>query len=367
MVGPVPASVVGFLNMTTGAQVRNRRSDAIDAVRGVAILLVVSRHWFEMPFGWTGVDLFFVLSGYLIGGILIDNRNAPAYFRTFYARRFFRIVPLYLLFLLATLTTFEGELPIWRYLTFTQNFAWVPTGLIGAGPRVLTWSLAVEEQFYMILPAVVWLLPNRRLLILSACLVIAAPFCRWLLILTYGIYAPYLMLPGRMDMLFSGVLVACLVRQPYIRDLIRRRIAIVLLLSGGAFAAFLTLGIVTGFYPASLPMYFVGYSLICVSFGCGVLAIAVREHQTVKHKLLCATGIAAYSIYLCHQLVLSTVLDIVGPMTLTTSLATILGTAGIATACWIVIERPLIQFARTRWRYGDVPRPPELAHATSHQ
>jgi len=351
--------------MTTGAPTRSQRSDAIDAVRGVAILLVVSLHWFELPFGWSGVDLFFVLSGYLIGGILIDNRDSPAYFRTFYARRCFRIVPLYLLFLVVTVTSFKGELPLWRYLTFTQNFAWVPTSLIGAGPRGLTWSLAVEEQFYLILPAMIWLLPNRRLLFLSAGLVIAAPFCRWLLIQTSGIYAPYLLLPGRMDMLFAGVLVACLVRDPVMRDAVRRRIAIVLLLSCGAFAGFLALGIVAGFYPASFHMYMLGYSLICVSYGCAVLAVAVREQQSVKHKLLCATGIAAYSIYLCHQIVLAVVLDIVGPMTLTTSLATILGTAGVAAACWFLVERPLIQFARTRWRYGDAPRLPSLAPAAS--
>ncbi len=72
------------------------RSGALDAIRGLAITLVVAQHWFKIPFGWTGVDLFFILSGYLLGGILLDNRSSAGYFSTFYMRRAFRILPLYL-------------------------------------------------------------------------------------------------------------------------------------------------------------------------------------------------------------------------------------------------------------------------------
>src|ERR1700689_5530178 len=86
----------------------------LDGIRGMAILLVVIFHWgaFDeghsilpgklerlLSFGWSGVDLFFVLSGFLIGGILLDVRDSPNYFKVFYMRRFFRIVPLYYLWL----------------------------------------------------------------------------------------------------------------------------------------------------------------------------------------------------------------------------------------------------------------------------
>ena len=83
----------------SGVGTPGARSNAVDALRGLAITLVAGQHWLGLPFGWTGVDLFFVLSGYLLGGILIDNRNARNYFSTFYMRRAFRILPLYWLLL----------------------------------------------------------------------------------------------------------------------------------------------------------------------------------------------------------------------------------------------------------------------------
>src|SRR5580700_8324906 len=81
----------------------------LDGLRGIAILIVMVGHYFAVPgagitsfldgywfrLGWTGVDLFFVISGFLIGGILLDVRDSPRYFKTFYIRRFFRIIPLY--------------------------------------------------------------------------------------------------------------------------------------------------------------------------------------------------------------------------------------------------------------------------------
>src|ERR1700722_10786654 len=94
------------------------RVPELDGLRGMAILMVVVFHYLEeqglvagneaagilqrvVLIGWSGVDLFFVLSGFLIGGILMDARESPSYFRTFYARRFFRIIPIYYLWILA--------------------------------------------------------------------------------------------------------------------------------------------------------------------------------------------------------------------------------------------------------------------------
>src|ERR1700687_3590491 len=117
--------------------------------------------------GWSGVDLFFVLSGFLIGGILVDARNSPSYFKTFYTRRFFRIIPIYYLWILAYIVLIgvagaalrarsnSGVImalgtPIYAHFFFLQNLMVLPfAGLAGAWFAHL-WSLAVEEQFYLV-------------------------------------------------------------------------------------------------------------------------------------------------------------------------------------------------------------------------
>ena len=124
---------------------------------------------------WSGVDLFFVLSGFLIGGILLDARESPRYFQTFYIRRAYRIFPLYgvmtFLFLMRHLPfrLLPGHfgdvspltIPWWSYVTLTQNFWMAQQGWYGAVAMAVTWSLAVEEQFYLTIPLLVWKLPSR--------------------------------------------------------------------------------------------------------------------------------------------------------------------------------------------------------------
>lgn len=174
---------------------RTSRVPQLDGLRGLAILLVLIWHYVACQmdpkwgslgletFGfrvadtlhalismtWSGVDLFFVLSGFLLGGILMDHKTSPSFFMTFYVRRVCRLFPLYyLLLLLFGLTTlaplsqacpglnwlFDHPLPMWSYATFTQNFQMAFKELIGANWLGVTWSLAVEEQFYLILPLI---------------------------------------------------------------------------------------------------------------------------------------------------------------------------------------------------------------------
>ena len=166
---------------------------ALDGLRGVAILLVVACHfvsnlgimadgwaWPLVAFahaGWTGVDLFFVLSGFLITGILIDARGSNSYFRAFYARRALRILPAYYGFLFAIFVLLPllhvtvGDNAMlarqhqgWYWLHLT-NIMMALGELQGRGPypNTLFWSLAVEEQFYFIWPAVVALCPANAL------------------------------------------------------------------------------------------------------------------------------------------------------------------------------------------------------------
>ncbi len=156
----------------------------LDGIRGLAITLVLFEHFVGRSitgsgwladaleklrfFGASGVDLFFVLSGFLIGGILMDNRAAENYFKAFYIRRGCRILPVYLLVLAVYLALkvllaayssedwfkelfLQGGMPFWAYLTFAQNIVKAATFLVNSDFLIVTWSLVVEEQFYLVL------------------------------------------------------------------------------------------------------------------------------------------------------------------------------------------------------------------------
>ena len=170
----------------------------LDGVRGLAILLVVLFHlpmspgWggalgLTLPFGWMGVQLFFVLSGFLITRILLrskEERLGP-YLKRFYVRRVLRIFPLYYGYLLVlalvyAATANPGQLErYWPYLaTFTWNWtradaAWEESNLF-----VHLWSLSVEEQFYLLWPLLAFALPRRGLLIAALTAICACPFVR---------------------------------------------------------------------------------------------------------------------------------------------------------------------------------------------
>jgi peptidoglycan/LPS O-acetylase OafA/YrhL len=174
---------------------------ALDGVRGLAILLVLVFHlmlfnnntgnplWDRVGelrgLGFLGVDLFFVLSGFLITGILYDTLHDPHYFRSFYMRRFLRIFPLYygflvLLIILAAVSHVHWDGRQYVLLTYLQNTGiWFPTDGFHPGWLVDVnhfWSLAVEEQFYFAWPLLVFLIKDRRRLIQLALLLSACAF-----------------------------------------------------------------------------------------------------------------------------------------------------------------------------------------------
>jgi peptidoglycan/LPS O-acetylase OafA/YrhL len=168
----------------------------LQGLRGLAVLAVVIYHchprlegtpiYYASLWGWAGVNLFFVLSGFLITSILLESRGKPHYFRNFYARRALRIWPVYVLVLLVCylnapwfvgLPVFEAfrTAPWWIYILFLQNLFHValPPSI---GP---TWSLAIEEQYYFLWAPIVRLLARPwSLAVLLAGALIAAPLFR---------------------------------------------------------------------------------------------------------------------------------------------------------------------------------------------
>ena len=149
----------------------------LDGLRGLAVLLVVFYHNFGFInyffFGWLGVDLFFVLSGFLITDILLKTKNAPTYLRNFYARRLLRIFPLYYVVLFIFLVLFplfnikllnldyyiHNQIWIWTYL---QNWLFIFHPPYKTSALDHFWSLAVEEQFYLVWPFVILLFRKSR-------------------------------------------------------------------------------------------------------------------------------------------------------------------------------------------------------------
>ena len=212
---------------------------ALDGLRGIAILLVMFYHFTQtyiyyfsgilykcFDIGWCGVDLFFVLSGFLITGILFDAKNDPHYFRGFYMRRVLRIFPLYygFLFVLFVLVPLEHPFPslirqhiteqvwLWSYLT---NFAYCfsPQYFIQKLHLAHFWSLAVEEQFYLIWPAVILFLQPKTAIRVSAICIGAALFLRFVLIWDHvNAVTIFNLTPCRMDSLATGALCALLIR-----------------------------------------------------------------------------------------------------------------------------------------------------------
>ena len=208
------------------------RIPTLDGLRGIAILVVIMQHifvWtplidagtFDMMFGRVFVllaplsmDLFFVISGYLITSILDRTRDADHPLRTFYLRRALRIVPLYYGFLLVVLVFFRhyperligapGSM-VWEFLFLTN----VPVALRSVGTFFHHfWTLAVEEQFYVMWPLLMLLLPTRLNVKTCIAVIIGSVILRAILAFTIGTMAGFLLTPGRLDALAAGSVVA---------------------------------------------------------------------------------------------------------------------------------------------------------------
>ncbi|HKS05503.1 MAG TPA: acyltransferase, partial [Gemmatimonadaceae bacterium] len=229
-----------------------RHFPALDGLRGVAILLVVVLHGTESldrvhkvsegvltftNIGFTGVDLFFVLSGFLITGILLDAKGSEGYFRVFYTRRVLRIFPLYyaylaLVFLILPLFPIalpavfgelrENQIWYWTYLSNVLNAMREGWRIDGAFTTHF-WSLAVEEQFYLVWPAVVLALSAKNLRNACLAVIIGTPLLRLGLRVTdVNPVAVYVLTICRADALAMGALVAVMFRRDGERELVRK-------------------------------------------------------------------------------------------------------------------------------------------------
>jgi len=319
----------------------NRRIPTLDGLRAVAVIAVIICHvnWaYGGPFevgrvhgpiaaifgwGWIGVDLFFVLSGFLITGILYDVKCSNGYFRNFYVRRALRIMPLYygfLFFALTVLPRVPGWVPPTDNLTsldilslalYFYNFhvVWTERPLGEFHPL---WSLAVEEHFYLLWPLVVWVCGRRQLM--YVCLAgTAGAFLLRVLILRSDAWplTAFFITPCRLDGLLAGSLVALAWRDPTDRARLQRHSGQLVLASGC-----LLLGIALSqrhFLPdadRSGVVLTLGLVALAVFFAAVLVLVLKAEpgsrlERCFRNQLLCTIGKYSYAIYLFHSFILS--------------------------------------------------------------
>jgi peptidoglycan/LPS O-acetylase OafA/YrhL len=302
------------------------RIATLDGLRGIAILLVLFHNLavLDRPSsalaavldtlldrGWIGVQLFFVLSGFLITSILLRTKTAPNYFQVFYARRVLRIFPLYYL----TLIVFLWLLPlcssairsidassaghqVWLWL-FLSNWADPRAPSSNLFPHF--WSLAVEEQFYLVWPLLVLLLSPRRLLRVCIALSLAALVIRSVMLWTGSSHeATYMYTVCRMDALAVGAGIAAATCQGQLSRFSFARVitALAVLLIIGAAAT-------KGFPRTTVVGQTFGYSVLAAC--CGLLLYAALIAKTgsaaaklLESRFLTTFGKYSYGIYVVH-------------------------------------------------------------------
>jgi peptidoglycan/LPS O-acetylase OafA/YrhL len=364
------------------------RIPELDGIRGTAIAMVLAHHYFLLPIqaspgtlpayiqaagrlAWSGVDLFFVLSGFLIGGILLDARESSNYFRVFYTRRFFRIVPIYLACLMGALILgafvnsgtaprlawmYEARLPWISYFLFLQNFWMAKATTYGVFGLGVTWSLAVEEQFYLTLPLLIRKLNEKRLLYATLAGIALAPALR---IVLHALWPEHyiswvVMMPCRADALLLGVLGAILLRDPaWTKRIEKNRTA----LSFALLVLALGFIVLTKFLPNPymFGMLSFGLSWLALFYLCILVhALSFREtwlSRCLRWRWLGWLGSIAYGTYLLHEFVRSFFFGFLWShlpigMSAETFLVSVLAlvvTLGICRASWQYFEKPLIQ------------------------
>ena len=316
--------------MSHPTQIVHRHFRGLDGLRGLAFLMVFAFHYAMSSHGgglltrgllratqggWMGVDLFFVLSGFLITGILLDTRDGPDYFRNFYARRSLRIFPLFygVLLLLLLLT------PVlhlhWRpghawYFLYLGNFAGAyDFTLNDVQPAVhLThlWSLAVEEQFYLIWPLVVLKVRSRRNLLRTAAgILLGSMALRLFLVHSFGTAAlewSYGLLPTHADGLIAGSVCAVLFRKYDTGVLVRRSLPLLLVCGVLLGLLFWHVGALN-YHEARFAV--LGYPLLATVCSCLLLRFAMPGHLLERlgsTATLRFFGRYSYGMYVFHNL-----------------------------------------------------------------
>jgi len=383
----------------TGAPDANRIPE-LDGLRGLAILLVILCHYVgsaqhaelgpwphrvlsAFGAGWSGVDLFFVLSGFLIGRILLDARTAPSYFQAFYMRRVHRILPVYYSWILfyAVVVAAGIWLAPWGFSLPTSALRQIPIELLFLQNMQLgmphfqwvwfavTWSLAVEEQFYLIAPPLIRFLSPHKLVIVLVNTIVLAPILR-IIVFRYWLphtFAADFLMPCRADALGWGILLALAWRNERFRSYLAKHPVVVQRTLGGLFlgCAILVWWLAR---PRSIVTETIGYTWLAAFYAC-LLVTALSQNETwvarvLRWRPLRRLGVVSYCVYIIHlaanhfmhEVVLHAAPQIYNLNGVAVTLLALGLTLGVASISWVYFEKPVIRRGH-RYKYWSEGKP----------
>jgi len=356
-----------------------KRIPELDGLRATAILLVVAWHylgmrggigslgWQVLAFGRGGVDLFFALSGFLITRILLRHIDAPNYFSAFYGRRCLRILPIYSVVVGVWLLTKigrinDGDLPWWSYVLGIQNFFMAIKQTYGAYSLSATWSLAVEEQFYLFFPLIVLHTPRRYFLPLLLSLAVLCPIGRAVCYSLGDRFGYYVLTPFRADILAVGAIVAwfeCWPPSPRVAAIFRSIFWTTLLL----FPAFVFAVGQNG----DAAWAYLGHTYLGLLCGSILFMVAWNTGASEMAFLRSAPALffarISYALYLVHGAVFANINGAFGNSLLASPIVAILSFAISVLICVVsyrFLEEPMIRLGHRKFSYQ-----PPAGRATS--
>ncbi len=350
----------------------------LDGLRGIAILLVMihrlwprsgalARYQSIAGLGWIGVDLFFVISGFLIAGILLDTKGEADFLRNFYVRRALRIFPLFYLFIGGMLLTFPmltGGYAHSAYLERSGSPLWdllqlgnLPEGVLGKDPPYWiapVWSLAIEEQFYLSFPWLVRALDRRQLTTVLCGALVLAPIVRTGALLAFPQLDrfQYQFTVCRIDTIAAGCLLALVIRMPAPAQPRQLTLAVIA-------AAAVAISIATGLDRTSTFGRTLGYSVVALGFAALTLAVVRARGSAplawLRFPPLCYLGKICFGLYLLHRPADTIVGGFAHRLGISVDAwwlipVKIAGAVAFATLTWRLLERP---FLRLKGRFAS--------------